>query len=217
MLLIFLKYSKTTAMAPPIIRCVYSALSPLLFLVERPLIVPSLSRWSRQFSFSAKHRSSPLPKLSEDVKVNETIAKPTTSDLLHAFPLSTHLNHSMVTPLYATIRIHKNSFLVTVGDVVTLPYRLKDVQIGDTLKLTQIETLGSRQFTWKGDPFVDERCVVKARVIENTKEPMRVKIRTKQRNRRVKHIKSKHQYTVLTISEIGIDPAQESQQFVGDI
>ncbi|KAK9239386.1 ribosomal protein L21-like protein [Lipomyces kononenkoae] len=204
-------------MAPPIIRCAYSALSRSSFLVERPAIVSSLSRWSRQFNFSAKHLSPPGPKSLESIKVDETIAKPTTLDLLNAFPISSHLNHSMVTPLYATIRIHKNSFLVTVGDVVTLPYRLKDVEIGDILRLTQIETLGSRQFTWKGDPFVDERCVVKARVVENTKEPMRVKIRTKQRNRRVKHIKSKHPYTVLTISEIGIDPAQGSQQFVTDI
>ncbi|KAK9350352.1 ribosomal protein L21-like protein [Lipomyces doorenjongii] len=208
-------------MARPSVRCAYSTLCRSLFLVERPAIVSSFSQWSRQFTSGVTHMSSDtvpsatLPMFSQHMKVNETISKPTTSDLLRAFPTSSHVNHSMVTPLYATTRIHKNSFLVTVGDVVTLPYRLKDVEVGDILRLTQIETLGTRQFTWKGDPFIDERCVVKARVVEHTKEPMRVKIRTKRRNRRVKHIKSKHHYTVIIISEIGIDPAQEKQEFVG--
>ncbi|KAK9323345.1 ribosomal protein L21-like protein [Lipomyces orientalis] len=205
-------------MARPSIRCGYSTISRLLFSAERPTIVSCLPQWTRQVSTSvtpmpsATIPSVALPKFSQDIEVNETIPHPTTSDLLRAFPTSSHVNHAMVTPLYATTRIHKNSLLVTVGDVVTLPYRLKDVVVGDIIRLTQIETLGSRQFTWKGDPYIDERAVVKARVVEHTKEPMRMKIRTKRRNRRVKQIKSKHHYTVIVISEIGIDPAQEIQE-----
>lgn len=36
-------------------------------------------------------------------------------------------------------------------------------------------------------------------------EPMRVKIKTKQRQRRVKKVESKHRYTILKISELGVN------------
>ncbi|KAK9447873.1 mitochondrial 54S ribosomal protein bL21m [Limtongia smithiae] len=149
----------------------------------------------------------PGPLAAKFTTPNTSISEPTPADLAAAFAPSSHVHHSLATPLYAVIRIHTNSFLVTVGDTVTLPYRLKDVDVGDVIRLTQIETLGSRKFTWKGEPFIDdEHCVVRATVIENTKEPMRVKIRKKQRTRRTKHIQSKHAYTVLRVCELGYNP-----------
>ncbi|KAK9466418.1 ribosomal protein L21-like protein [Lipomyces arxii] len=203
----------------PRLGSIFHAAQTCFSLVERgPSSTSQFNKWTRQFVTTAKRLadtpSETVPSvtalLSKPIGLYETIAEPTPADLTQAFKPSSFVYHSMTTPMYATIRIHKNSFLVSVGDRVTLPYRLKDVNVGDIIRLTQIETLGSRKFTWKGEPFInDERAVVKARVVEHTKEPMREKIRTKRRNRRVKHIKSKHHYTVLTISEIGVNVPSE--------
>jgi len=112
---------------------------------------------------------------------------------------------------YITIHIHAFPFLVTVGDKVTLPFRLKGVKIGQTLRLTHASLLGSRDYTLKGHPYIDEQLFeCRATVVEETAEPMRTKEKTKRRQRRVKKVKSKHVYTVLRIKELVLkDPAQE--------
>ncbi|KAK9455322.1 ribosomal protein L21-like protein [Dipodascopsis uninucleata] len=144
--------------------------------------------------------------LTEKLTLNSTINKPTDEDLLNAFKPSGFLSQSTSTQLYATFRIHKQSYLVTVGDTVTLPYNLKDAEVGDVIRMTQVETMGSRNFTWKGQPFIDDpRCLVRARVIEHTKEPLQVSIKKKQRTRKTKHVKSKQKHTVIRISEIGVN------------
>ena len=104
---------------------------------------------------------------------------------------------------YVTIHINSFPFLVTSGDLVTLPFRLLDVQVGDILRLTHISLLGSRDFTLKGSPWIEEDLFeLRARVVEVTSEPMRFKIKKKQRTRRTKTVKSKHKYTVLRIGEL---------------
>jgi large subunit ribosomal protein L21 len=57
--------------------------------------------------------------------------------------------------------------------------------------------------------YVDERLFVcRARVLGTESEPMRVMKKTKARQRHVKHVRSKHKYTVLKITEITVnDPA----------
>ncbi|KAK9473514.1 mitochondrial 54S ribosomal protein bL21m [Dipodascopsis tothii] len=166
----------------------------------RPAWAPAFSTSARAFESSAQ--------LTKPLKLNETIAQPSASDLRKAFgTVPAGVPAPAGAALYATFKIHSQSFLVTAGDTVTLPFRLKDVAVGDVLRITQIETFGNRNFTLKGAPFVDDKvCVVRARVVEHTKEPLRETIRTKRRNRRVKHIKSKHPYTVLRIAEIGVAP-----------
>ncbi|KAK9460180.1 mitochondrial 54S ribosomal protein bL21m [Lipomyces oligophaga] len=140
--------------------------------------------------------------------INSTVTEPSNELLATAFKPSSFIHHSMTTPTYATFKMHTNRFLVTVGDIVSLPYRLKDVKVGDIIRLTQVESLGSRDFTLKGTPYLEQdQVVVKARVVEHTKQPMSVKIKTKRRNRRVKHITSKHPYTVLVVSEVGYNSA----------
>jgi len=44
-------------------------------------------------------------------------------------------------------------------------------------------------------------------VVEVTSEPMRIKIKKKQRTRRTKTVKSKHKYTVLRIGELVVKDA----------
>lgn len=66
--------------------------------------------------------------------------------------------------------------------------------------------LGSRDYTLKGTPFIDEELFeCRAVVVEETAEPLRVKEKTKRRQRRIKKVKSKHRYTVLRISELVIN------------
>ncbi|KAL7274015.1 hypothetical protein RUND412_003100 [Rhizina undulata] len=109
---------------------------------------------------------------------------------------------------YITIHIHSVPFLVTVGDKVQLPFRMKEVTVGDTLRLTHASVLGSRDYTIKGTPYIDEKLFeCRAVVIEETSEPMRIKKKTKRRQRRTKTVKSKHRFTVLRISELIIHDA----------
>lgn len=59
----------------------------------------------------------------------------------------------------------------------------------------------------KGPPsYVDDRFFTCRAVVTGTEaEPMRVKEKTKRRQRRVKHIKSKHKFTMLKIREISLN------------
>lgn len=106
---------------------------------------------------------------------------------------------------YITVYIHGQSYLVTEGDSVRLPFKMPGVNPGDVLRLNRAVTVGSRDFTLKGSPYVDERLFECRAVVMGTEaEPMRVKIKKKQRCRRTKHVFSKHKYTVLRISELKI-------------
>lgn len=106
--------------------------------------------------------------------------------------------------LYATVRVHKNPYLVTVGDIMTLPYHLKTAEVGDVLKFTDVTTIGSRNFTYHHDPIYPGIVSVKATVIEKTKLPMRIREVTKRRQRKVRHAISKPHKTLLRVTEIKI-------------
>ncbi|RVD82655.1 mitochondrial 54S ribosomal protein bL21m [Arthrobotrys flagrans] len=126
-------------------------------------------------------------------------------------------------PYYTTIHIHNTPYLVTLGDRITLPSLLyppksplisnplnKPLQPGDIIRLTYASTLGSREYTIKGTPYIDPRLFnCKAVVVEITSEPMRVKEKTKRRQRKVKKVKSKHRYTVLRICELEVNELPE--------
>ena len=71
--------------------------------------------------------------------------------------------------------------------------------------MNRASVLGSRDYTLKGEPYVDERLFeCRAVVLGTEAEPMRIMIKKKQRNRRKKHVRSKHKYTVLRISDVRI-------------
>lgn len=73
------------------------------------------------------------------------------------------------------------------------------------MKLTHASVLGSRDYTLKGNPYINpEIFSCKATVIEETAEPMRIKEKTKRRNRHVKKVRSKHSYTVVRIKELEV-------------
>lgn len=87
---------------------------------------------------------------------------------------------------------------------------MPNVQPGDVLRLNRASVLGSRDFTLKGAPYVDERLFeCRVRVLGTESEPLRIKEKTKRRNRHVKRVKSKHKYTILRVMEIKVKSLDE--------
>ncbi len=73
--------------------------------------------------------------------------------------------------------------------------------------------MGSRDYTLKGTPYVDERIFeCRARVMGVEAEPMRIKEKTKRRNRKIKTVKSKHKFTILRIAELKVKGLEEIEQ-----
>ena len=94
-------------------------------------------------------------------------------------------------------------YLVTKGDRLILPFKLKNAEVGDTLRLNDVTTLGSPEFTYNDSQGISENLYdLKASVIEITKEPYYEVYRTKRRNRRVKTFPVQNYQTILTISEL---------------
>lgn len=113
---------------------------------------------------------------------------------------------------YITVHIHGRPYLVTAGDQLRLPFKMPGVVPGDVLRLNRASTLGSRDFTLKGAPYVDERLFeCRAVVLGTEAEPMRVMIKKKRRCRRKKSVFSKHKYTVLRISEVKVAKVGEME------
>jgi large subunit ribosomal protein L21 len=111
---------------------------------------------------------------------------------------------------YITAHIHARPYLVTAGDTVRLPFHMPGVVPGDVLRLNRASNLGSRDYTLKGSPYLDERIFeCRARVMGVEAEPLRIKEKTKRRNRKVKTVQSKHKYTILKISELKINALEE--------
>ncbi|CAH2355006.1 54S ribosomal protein L49, mitochondrial [[Candida] railenensis] len=105
--------------------------------------------------------------------------------------------------LYSVISIYNKKYLVTKGDKIILPFKLKDAEVGDSLIFNQVLTLGSPQYTYhdaKGIP--QEAYNIQAKVVEITREPYYEVIRKKQRCRRGKTIPVEPYQTHLMINEL---------------
>ncbi|KAF2806886.1 uncharacterized protein BDZ99DRAFT_422161, partial [Mytilinidion resinicola] len=126
-------------------------------------------------------------------------------------------------PWYITTHIHGRPYLVTAGDTIRLPFRMPDVQPGDILRLNRATHIGSRDFTLRAPApikgtrdgpgktlYLDERLFTcRATVLGTESEPMRVKEKTKRRQRHIRTVKSKHRYTVLRVMEVDVKDVGE--------
>ncbi|KAG9241753.1 ribosomal protein L21-like protein [Calycina marina] len=111
---------------------------------------------------------------------------------------------------YISAHIHGQPYVVTVGDIVRLPFRMPGVLPGDVLRLDRASSLGSREYTLKGTPYLEDRLFeCRARVMSVEAEPLRIKEKKKRRNRRLRTVKSKHKYTVLAIAELKINNLED--------
>ena len=161
--------------------------------------------------------------------------------------------------VYVAAHIHGKAYILTRGDTLRLPFRMPDVEVGDTLRLNCALYLGSRDFTLKpaaakpafsgqtldvevdtveqpsaatdDSPaphfiphlaqgkyqYLDERLFLcRALVIGVESEPLRILEKTKRRQRHVKHVKSKHRYTILKISDLQVRSLQEIESGEAD-
>jgi large subunit ribosomal protein L21 len=189
-----------------------------------PSVLPARARY---LSNTAQHVESPVQGLGEpalslnsvqSTQNNTSIPPPQKRSVPLApapttKPLSLDPSVKEMLPLLATqpshylsIHIHGKPYLVTAGDIVRLPFQMPGVIPGDVLRLNRAASLGSRDFTLKGTPYIDERVFeCRARVMGTEAEPMRTKEKKKRRNRRIHTVKSKHRYTILRIAEIKIN------------
>ncbi len=83
--------------------------------------------------------------------------------------------------------------------------RLKDVKVGDVLKLSDIHEIGSREYTLRGSPTIPpEQVQVKATVVEHTKGKMEVIFKKKRRKGYERTVYHKQTYTRLRIGPIDV-------------
>lgn len=107
--------------------------------------------------------------------------------------------------LYAVFRIHNRPYVVTKGDKVILPFKVKNAEVGDTLNLTDVRTIGSRNFKLVDEPIDPSLYTLKATILEKTKRKFEIREVTKRRNRRVRHAKSKGDLTMIRISDFSVN------------
>ncbi|KAH7124052.1 hypothetical protein B0J11DRAFT_530573 [Dendryphion nanum] len=126
---------------------------------------------------------------------------------------------------YMTIHVHGHPYLITKGDTIRLPFLMPNVKPGDVLRLNRATHIGSRDYTLKAPEaqkgtadaikkvfyLDDELFVCRATVVGIESEPLRIEEKTKRRQRHVKHVKSKHRYTVITISDLEVKSLEEYQ------
>lgn len=111
---------------------------------------------------------------------------------------------------YIVASIYLRRFLLTARDVVTVP-RLKDVKVGDVIRLDKIHELGSRDYTVQaseGEHLGSEIVECRATVVEHTKGKMEETVKFKKRKGYRKTIKSKSNYTRLRIGDIVVGGEQ---------
>lgn len=128
-----------------------------------------------------------------------TETTPTTVDNLKYLKLDSIGSNS----LYAILRLHNIPYLVTKGDKIILPTKMKGVQVGDQLDINKVTTIGTNNFTYNDENGINPTLyTLKANVVEITREPYYEVYRTKQRNRRIKTFPVENFQTILMINEL---------------
>ncbi|KAL9101145.1 MAG: hypothetical protein Q9163_003570 [Psora crenata] len=157
--------------------------------------LPSTSHATPDYSPRCHHpqlsRRSPLPPPTNPLSTSLSLLP-----LLAAQP-----------PHYIIAHIHARPYLLTPGDTLRLPFHMPHAPPGTVIRLNRASMLGSRDFTFRGNPWVDEKFwKARAVVVGIEGEPMRVIKKTKRRQRKVKTVKSKMRFTVLRVQQLEVLP-----------
>ena len=133
-----------------------------------------------------------------------TSATPTASSAQEALSyLRAQPSHYVVASLVG------QKYTLAPRDLLTVA-RLKDVRVGDRLRLSEIHEVGSRDFTLRGSPVLPTDVVkVEATVVEHTKGAMERIVKFKRRKHYRKTITHKQTYTRLRIGPIELGQAAE--------
>ncbi|CAM0139124.1 hypothetical protein VKS41_007844 [Umbelopsis sp. WA50703] len=106
---------------------------------------------------------------------------------------------------YAVAEIAGRPLLITKNDLVTVN-RLRDVSVGDVLKLDKVRELGSKDYVLRGQPYVNEQLFnIQATVVEHTKSKMINIVKKKRRKNYKRTISHKQTHTVLRISNVDVN------------
>lgn len=134
----------------------------------------------------------------DTIRCNSTTAAAAAVDTTSVQPLRDQLRY------YAVAEIAGRPFLITKNDKVIVN-RLKDVKVGDVLKLDKVRELGSKDYTLKGSPYVAESVFnINATVIEHTKSKLIQIVKKKRRKNYKRTIEHKQTHTVLRISNVDV-------------
>ncbi|KAF7713776.1 Uncharacterized protein PECH_000595 [Penicillium ucsense] len=155
---------------------------------------------------------SSTPKTRADVPLaKQPVAPAFESPLEVSKSLLSRLPHLVgQSPHYIVAELHARPYLLTEGDHVRLPFLMPKVKSGDILRFNRATALGSRDLTMKGSPHLDERLFeCRVRVIGVEAEPLRIKEKTKRRQRHVRQVRSKHRHTILRVMEVRVKTPEQ--------
>ncbi|KAK2880010.1 hypothetical protein FQN49_000645 [Arthroderma sp. PD_2] len=186
--------------------CLHQASSGAQFKATQPEIPPQGQTLESE-PFSHLPSGSVPEVVSNPIPSAKPAVPPTFTSPLELTPAITTLLPDLATQPshYITAHLHARPYLLTAGDTLRLPFRMPNVQAGDVLRLNRASNIGSRDFTLKGAPYLDERLFeCRVRVIGVEAEPLRIKEKTKRRQRHVRRIKSKHKYTILKVVDVKV-------------
>lgn len=191
-----------------------------LRVLPKRIYTPSIAFASRAFNSTAPIVE-PIPQKHVKNATNPTDGevRPLAFKKSHPTPPPTPIADSVKNLLpfliaqpghYITVHIHGFPYLVQEGDQIRLPFRMPGVLPGDVLRLNRASVIGSRDYTMKGAPHIDERVFeCRATVLGTESEPLRIKIKKKRRQRRMRQAKSKHRYTILRISDLTLKDLED--------
>ncbi|KAJ6114535.1 hypothetical protein N7486_000313 [Penicillium sp. IBT 16267x] len=165
-----------------------------------------------QQGFQSSSINYTIPQIRDDIPLAKQPVAPTfTSPLEVTKSLMAQLPHLVgQKPHYVTAELHARPFLLTEGDHIRLPFLMPKVKTGDILRFNRASALGSRDFTLKGSPHIDERLFeCRVRVIGVESEPLRIKEKTKRRQRHTKQARSKHRYTIMRVMDVRVKSPEE--------
>lgn len=192
-------------------RCLHQATAGSQFKATQPEIPPQ-----GQTQNTERFSHLPAGSIPEVASISIPSAKPaeppTFTGPLELTPAITALLPDLATQPthYITAHLHARPYLLTAGDTLRLPFRMPNVQAGDVLRLNRASNIGSRDFTLKGAPYLDERLFeCRVRVMGVEAEPLRIKEKTKRRQRHVQRVKSKHKYTILKVVDVRVKQLDE--------
>lgn len=164
----------------------------------------STALWNQTKQGSAQ--AAPAPSQTQTQELPSYLARPKNSFSQLKVSEEELLPLKLGGALYATVHIHDRKFLVTEGDEIVIPVRLRDAAVGDVLEFSNVSTIGTREHTLTGAPAIDPSIFsIKGVVIEKTREPRRVHERTQRRVRHVRHVVTKNCITVIRVSELKLN------------
>ncbi|CCG25118.1 Mrpl49 protein [Candida orthopsilosis Co 90-125] len=138
-------------------------------------------------------------KVTPNISLTNSLPKQDIYKSISALKLSSNGSKD----LYAITRLYNMPYLVTKGDKIYLPYKLKNVKVGDVLNLNDVTTLGSTTHTLNVSSGIDTSIYeLQASVVEITREPLYQVVKKKPRCRRVKTTNVEPFQTVLRVNEL---------------